>query len=33
MKSSIIIVSFFVLGVLFGHLEIIPLSAVDNDLS
>ena len=32
MKSSIIIVSFFVLGVLFGYFEIIPLSAVDNDI-
>ncbi|SEA20267.1 Membrane protein of unknown function [Porphyromonadaceae bacterium NLAE-zl-C104] len=33
MKSSIIIVSFFVLGVLFGYFEIIPLSVVDNDIS
>lgn len=33
MKSSIIIVSFFVLGVLFGYFEIISLSAVDNDIS
>ena len=33
MKSSIVIVSFFVLGLLFGYLEIIPLSVIDNDLS
>lgn len=33
MKNSIIIVFFFVLGILFGYLEIIPLSAIDNDLS
>ncbi len=33
MKSSIVIVSFFVLGVLFGHFEIIQVSAVDNDIS
>ena len=33
MKSSIVIVSFFLLGLLFGHFEIIPISAVDNDLS
>ena len=33
MKSSIVIVSFFVLGLLFGCLEIIPLSVIDNDLS
>lgn len=33
MKSSITIVSFFVLGLLFGYLEIIPLSVIDNDLS
>ncbi|RNC65517.1 lysine exporter LysO family protein [Proteiniphilum sp. X52] len=33
MKSSIIIVSFFVLGVLSGYFEIIPLSAVENDIS
>lgn len=33
MRSSIIIVSFFVLGVLSGYFEIIPLSMVDNDIS
>lgn len=33
MRSSIIIVSFFVLGVLSGYFEIIPLSLVDNDIS
>lgn len=33
MKSSIIIVSFFVLGVLFGYFDIIPFSAIDNDIS
>lgn len=33
MKSSLIIVSFFALGVFFGHFEIIPLSVVDNDIS
>ncbi len=33
MKSSITIVSFFVLGVLIGYLDVIPLSVIDNDLS
>ncbi len=33
MRSSIIIVSFFVLGLLLGYFEIIPLSMIDNDLS
>lgn len=33
MKSSSIIVSFFLLGLLFGHFEIISISAVDNDVS
>ena len=33
MKSNIVIVSFFVLGLLLGYLEIIPFSHIDNDLS
>lgn len=33
MKSSIVIVSFFILGVLLGYFEIIPLSIVDGDIS
>lgn len=33
MKSSIVIVSFFVFGVLFGYMDVIPLSLIDNDVS
>lgn len=33
MRNSIIIVSFFVLGVLFGYFKIIPSSAIESDIS
>src|SRR5690554_209479 len=33
MKSSIIIVSFFMIGLLFGYFEIIPIPVIDNDVS
>ena len=33
MRSSVVIVSFFALGVLLGYLGVIPLSLIDNDMS
>ncbi len=33
MRGSIVIVSFFVVGVLVGYFELLPLSVVDNDLA
>lgn len=33
MRSSIIIVSFFILGVMASYFEFIPLTVIDNDLS
>lgn len=33
MRSSLVIVSFFVLGILFGHFEVIPISIIDNHIS
>lgn len=33
MRGSIVIVSFFVLGVLFGYMDVIPASLIDNDIS
>ncbi len=32
MKNSLVIVAFFILGVLFGRLEIIPLAVVDSNV-